>query len=101
MPRALINRILEDLTKVLAARDIRDKLDAQRFTPFVSTPEQMASLMKAESSRYAVVIQAANIKLSSARAGALPAGFTLRFLAARTAVIPKRHWPCGLHRHPN
>jgi tripartite-type tricarboxylate transporter receptor subunit TctC len=64
LPRALINRILEDLTRVLAARDIRDKLDAQRFTPFVSTPDQMASLLKAESSRYAVVIHAANIKLS-------------------------------------
>ena len=63
VPRAIINKIANDVAKILAMRDVQEKLNAQGSTPFHSTPEQMAALMKAESARYAKVVEAANIKL--------------------------------------
>ena len=62
-PRPIIQKISSDVAKVLASRDTQDKLNAQGSTPFPSTPEQMAVLMKAESARYAKVVEAANIRL--------------------------------------
>jgi tripartite-type tricarboxylate transporter receptor subunit TctC len=63
VPRPIIQKISSDVARVLASKDAQDKLNAQGSTPFVSTPEQMAALMKSESARYARVIEAANIKL--------------------------------------
>jgi tripartite-type tricarboxylate transporter receptor subunit TctC len=63
VPRALVNKISLDVAKILAIRDVQDKLNAQGSTPFVSTPEQFAKLMAAESVRYAKVVEAANIRL--------------------------------------
>ena len=63
VPRAIVNKVSRDVAKILAIRDVQDKLTAQGSTPFVSTPEQFAKLMAAESMRYAKVIEAANIRL--------------------------------------
>jgi tripartite-type tricarboxylate transporter receptor subunit TctC len=63
VPRTITQKISRDVTKILAIRDVQDKLTAQGSTPFVSTPEQFARLMLAESARYAKVIEAANIRL--------------------------------------
>ncbi len=63
VPRPLVNRISRDVAKIVAQRDVQDKLNAQGSTPFISTPEQFAKLMAEESARYAKVVAAANIRL--------------------------------------
>lgn len=63
VPRAIVDKISKDVAQVLGQRDIQEKLNAQGSTPFVSTPEQLAALMKAEHARYAKVVEAANIRL--------------------------------------
>jgi tripartite-type tricarboxylate transporter receptor subunit TctC len=63
VPRAIVGRISKDVAQILAIRDVRDKLNAQGSVPFVSTPEQFAQLMAAETVRYAKVVEAANIRL--------------------------------------
>lgn len=63
VPRPLINKISRDVAKIVAQRDVQDKLNAQGSIPFISTPEQFAKLMAAESERYAKVVAAANIRL--------------------------------------
>jgi tripartite-type tricarboxylate transporter receptor subunit TctC len=63
VPRALVDRISRDVTRILGMRDVQDKLNAQGAVPYVSTPAQFATLMRAEQARYAKVIEAANIRL--------------------------------------
>ena len=63
VPRAIISKISADVAQILGARDVQDKLNLQGATPFVSTPEQFAALMRAETARYAKVIASANIRL--------------------------------------
>ena len=63
VPRAIVNKISADVAHILSARDVQDKLNLQGATPFFSTPEQFAALMRAETARYAKVITSANIRL--------------------------------------
>ena len=61
-PRELIGRAYGDLAKVLAMADVRDKLQAMGADPIGSTPEQFAAFMRAETAKWAKVIQVANIR---------------------------------------
>ena len=63
VPPALIGKLSREVAQILATRDVQDKLTGQGAAPFVSAPDQFAALMKAESARYAKVIEAANIRL--------------------------------------
>jgi tripartite-type tricarboxylate transporter receptor subunit TctC len=62
-PRTTIDTASSEIGKVMALPDIIEKLTSQGVDPFISTPEQMAALMKADNARYGKVIKAANIKL--------------------------------------
>lgn len=61
-PRDIVQKLSAEIAKSLAAPEVRGNLAAQGLDPFVSTPDQMASLMKADFARYEKVIKAANIK---------------------------------------
>lgn len=63
MPRNIVDRISRDVAQVLAMKDVQDKMNAQGATPLVHAPEQFGALMRAESARYAKVIEAAHIRL--------------------------------------
>jgi tripartite-type tricarboxylate transporter receptor subunit TctC len=63
VPNAVVAKISRDVAQALANRDVQEKMHAQGATPFVSTPAQFLKLMRDESSRYAKVIEAANIRL--------------------------------------
>lgn len=63
LPRGVVERIARDVADVLATKDVQDKMNAQGASPLVNTPAQFGALMKAESARYARVIEAANIRL--------------------------------------
>jgi tripartite-type tricarboxylate transporter receptor subunit TctC len=61
-PKAVTDVLAPEVAKILAMPDTVERLVSFGLTPFISTPEQMAAMMKAESARYAAVIKAANIK---------------------------------------
>jgi tripartite-type tricarboxylate transporter receptor subunit TctC len=58
----LVNRIQQDVAKVLNQPETRDRLVAMGVDISASTPEQFAALLRAEIPRYAKVIKDANIK---------------------------------------
>jgi tripartite-type tricarboxylate transporter receptor subunit TctC len=61
-PRPIIDVLGAEVAKILAMPDTIERLASLGLTPFVSTPEQLAALMKSETARYGAVIKAANIK---------------------------------------
>lgn len=63
VPRSIVDRLSRDVAQALANRDMLDKFAAQGSLPLVSTPDQFAQMMRAETARYAQVIKAANIRL--------------------------------------
>ena len=62
-PKPIINKLSSEMAKIVVMPDIKDKLVSQGMGPFHSGPEQFAALMKADMTRFAKVIKAANIKL--------------------------------------
>ncbi len=62
-PKPVIDKLSAEIAKILAMPDIKEKLTGQGMDPFISTPEQMIALMKADIVKYSKIIKAANIKL--------------------------------------
>jgi len=61
-PRDIIGKLNGEINAFLAVPEVKANLASQGMAPFVSTPEQFAALMKADSAMYGKVIKAANIK---------------------------------------
>jgi tripartite-type tricarboxylate transporter receptor subunit TctC len=62
-PAEIIRKISADTVAVLAEPPIRAKMEQQTLFPIGSTPEQLADYFKAEMTKWAPVIRAANIKV--------------------------------------
>ena len=60
-PRELVTRLYNDVAKVLAQPDVRDKLQAMGADVIGSTPEQFSAFMRAETAKWAKVIKVAHI----------------------------------------
>jgi tripartite-type tricarboxylate transporter receptor subunit TctC len=61
-PKAIVDSLAAEVAKILAMPDTIERLESLGLSPFISTPEQLAALMRAETIKYAEVIKAANIK---------------------------------------
>jgi tripartite-type tricarboxylate transporter receptor subunit TctC len=61
-PRAIVDKLSTGIAKILSLPDTRKKLDNLGLTPFFSTPEQFAALIKADAANYAKIIKTADIK---------------------------------------
>jgi tripartite-type tricarboxylate transporter receptor subunit TctC len=57
-PRELINRYSDALAKVMAQRDLREKLEADGFEPGTATADQLAVYIRSETERWGKVIKA-------------------------------------------
>lgn len=57
-PRELINRYSEALAKVMAQRELREKLEADGFEPGTATADQLAVYIRTETERWGKVIKA-------------------------------------------
>jgi tripartite-type tricarboxylate transporter receptor subunit TctC len=57
-PRELINRYSEALAKVMAQRELREKLEADGFEPGTATADQLAAYIRTETERWGKVIKA-------------------------------------------
>lgn len=61
-PARAVERLNRDILKAMAIAELRDKLIAQGTDPVDSNPKAFGAFMKAESAKWARVIQQANIK---------------------------------------
>ena len=62
-PKAIVNRLGDEIARIQAMPDIKEKLASQGVEPFVSGPEQFAAFIKAEIAKYARIIKLANIRI--------------------------------------
>ncbi len=61
-PKANIDKLSHEFSKIVAMPDFREKLSVQGMVPLYSTPEQLAAMIKADMAKYARVIKTANLK---------------------------------------
>lgn len=61
-PKEIIGKLSAEITKVLRAPDIKEKLLRQGMDPLILTPDEVSALIKTDIAKYARIIKAANIK---------------------------------------
>jgi len=61
-PKAIVDRLHQEIKRIVAMPEVKDHLDAIGFVPVANTPEEFAAIIKEETTRWAKVIHAANIK---------------------------------------
>jgi tripartite-type tricarboxylate transporter receptor subunit TctC len=61
-PRPIVTRLYDEIVKVLAVAETRDRLLTQGFEPVGSTPAEFSAYIKSEIAKWARVIKAAGIK---------------------------------------
>ncbi|MCC6532461.1 MAG: tripartite tricarboxylate transporter substrate binding protein [Burkholderiales bacterium] len=62
-PRAVITRLHQDIVKVLALPEARERIEGAGAQPVGSTPEEMAAYVKRELTRWGRVIKSVGIKV--------------------------------------
>lgn len=62
-PRAIVNVLNAEIAKMLSSPAMKRKLDETGAGPLLSTPDQLAAMMRADSMELAKLIRAANIKM--------------------------------------
>jgi tripartite-type tricarboxylate transporter receptor subunit TctC len=60
-PKEIIAKLNQDITQVLNAPEMREKLSDQGLEPVTGTPEQFAELIRTDLARWAKVIKTAGI----------------------------------------
>jgi tripartite-type tricarboxylate transporter receptor subunit TctC len=63
VPKPIIDRLHEEIMKILQTTEMQDKLKSLGMQPSNRTPDQVAAFQKAEVEKWAQVIKAAGIKL--------------------------------------
>jgi tripartite-type tricarboxylate transporter receptor subunit TctC len=62
-PKDTIQKIANEIARIQATPDFREKLAIQGVQPFISGPEAFAAFLKAELDKYGRIVRAANIKI--------------------------------------
>jgi tripartite-type tricarboxylate transporter receptor subunit TctC len=62
-PKAIVDKLADEIARIQAMPDFREKLATQGVEPFVMGPEQFAAFIKAEMAKYAKIVKLANIKI--------------------------------------
>ncbi len=63
-PKGIIDKMSAEVAKILAMPDIKQQLESQGMRPVVSTPEQMAALMREEMTKQGQLIKAGHIVMN-------------------------------------
>jgi tripartite-type tricarboxylate transporter receptor subunit TctC len=61
-PRELIDRWRNDIAKIVALPDVRQRLEVLGFAPVANTPDEFGARLKAEMARWGKVVHDANIR---------------------------------------
>ena len=62
-PKATVDKISQEVQRILAQPDIRERIASQGFDIIASTPEQFAAQIKVEVEKWGKVIRSAGIKV--------------------------------------
>jgi len=62
-PPDIVARLSREVIKALESRDLRERLTAMGADPWPGTPEQLASLVRSETARYASLIKSIGLRL--------------------------------------
>ena len=62
-PKPIVDKLNAEISKMLASPKIRQKLEGAGVEPFISTPEQLTTLNREESSMLQKLIKTSNIKM--------------------------------------
>jgi tripartite-type tricarboxylate transporter receptor subunit TctC len=65
MPREIVDKLSSEIAKILAMPDIVEKIVGMGLSPFVTTPDQFAELMRNDMAKWRKVVESANIKLKN------------------------------------
>jgi tripartite-type tricarboxylate transporter receptor subunit TctC len=63
MPREAVARLAAEMQKIAQAPDIKERYLTLGLDPISSTPEEMATFMRAQQDRYGSIIKAQNIRI--------------------------------------
>jgi tripartite-type tricarboxylate transporter receptor subunit TctC len=63
MPKAIVDRLNQELNEVLKAREMEEKLSADGVSPAGGTPDQFRKLISNDIERWRKVVQHANVKV--------------------------------------
>lgn len=61
-PKEIIGRLNAEVKKAMAAPDFRERLAAAGVEPWLGSPDELATLVKNETARYAAIIKRAGLK---------------------------------------
>jgi tripartite-type tricarboxylate transporter receptor subunit TctC len=64
-PKAIIGKLSTEIARIVATPDVQEYLAKQGLSPFSSTPEQLAALMKTDLAKWARVVKTAGIKIEN------------------------------------
>jgi tripartite-type tricarboxylate transporter receptor subunit TctC len=64
-PKPVINKLSTEIGRILAAPDFKTKVETMGFETFISTSDQFAAMIKAETAMLAKVIKVANIRVEN------------------------------------
>ena len=62
-PKPIVMRLYSETTTLLAAPEVKQRLDATGFEAIGSTPEQAATFVRAERDKWTKVVRTANIRV--------------------------------------
>jgi len=62
-PKVVIDRLHQQIAKIMAQPDVKERLAKIGFDPLVSTPGEFAAWIKAEGAIWTPVVRAANVKI--------------------------------------
>ena len=62
-PQDIVDRLQKEIAKIVAAPDVKEKLDALGFIPIANSPQQFGARIKAEMAKWGKVVHAANLKI--------------------------------------
>ena len=63
IPQPIVNKLLADITRVMAQADVKEILSTQGAEPTTNTPQQFIDYVKQETALYAKIIKTANIRI--------------------------------------
>lgn len=64
-PKDIVDKLSTEIRRVLTIPEVNDKLVNQGMQPFISSPEQFATLIRTDVARFAKLIKTVNIKLEN------------------------------------
>ncbi len=62
-PKEIVDRLHQEIVKIGAMPEVRDKLTTLGFIPVLNTPDQFGGRIKTEMAKWAKVVQAAKLKI--------------------------------------